>query len=140
MKVLLAVDGSEWSETAVRAVISQIRPQATEVLVVQIVDTRMVSTPPSWSQPTSPLTEARESVARAAEILKSAGLPVSTRVIEGEARSGILDTAAEWRAEMIVLGSHGRTGLRRFALGSVAETVARHAHCSVMIVRAPPVP
>ena len=57
--------------------------------------------------------------------------------MEAEVRAGILDTAAEHHAEMIVLGSHGRRGLKKFLLGSIAESVARHARCSVMIVRSP---
>ena len=48
----------------------------------------------------------------------------------------IIDSAAEWRADLIVVGSHGRSGIPRFLLGSVAEFVARHAKCSVEIVRA----
>jgi nucleotide-binding universal stress UspA family protein len=49
----------------------------------------------------------------------------------------ILDTAAKWHADLIVIGSHGRKGLDRFLLGSVSEAVARHAPCSVQIVRVP---
>jgi len=58
-------------------------------------------------------------------------------VTENEIRIGILDAAREWRADLIVLGSRGEKGLRRFLLGSVAEFVARHAPCSVLIVRTP---
>lgn len=49
----------------------------------------------------------------------------------------ILDCATEWRADLIVVGSHGRKGVTRFVLGSVSEAVARHAHCSVEIARLP---
>jgi len=48
----------------------------------------------------------------------------------------IIDDAKKWGADLIVVGSHGRTGLDRFLLGSVSEAVARHAACSVEIVRA----
>jgi nucleotide-binding universal stress UspA family protein len=47
--------------------------------------------------------------------------------------------ADEWKADLIVLGSHGKHGIEKFLLGSVAESVARHAKCSVMIVRTLPV-
>jgi nucleotide-binding universal stress UspA family protein len=56
-------------------------------------------------------------------------------VREGDPRSVIVDEAEEWGADMIVLGSHGYTGLKRLLLGSVAQSVAAHAHCSVEIVR-----
>ena len=55
----------------------------------------------------------------------------------GDIRDTIIDAAAEWRADLIVVGSHGQRGIQRFLLGSVAEFVARHAKCSVEIVRTP---
>jgi nucleotide-binding universal stress UspA family protein len=55
--------------------------------------------------------------------------------VEDEIRGAILDFAKDWKADLIVVGSHGRRGLTRFMLGSVAESIARHAHCSVWIVR-----
>ena len=53
----------------------------------------------------------------------------------GEPRAVILDTAKEWEADLIVLGSHGKRGVDRFLLGSVSEAVAIHAPCSVRVVR-----
>jgi nucleotide-binding universal stress UspA family protein len=47
----------------------------------------------------------------------------------------MLDGAAAWRADLIVVGSHGKTGLDRLLLGSVSEHIARHAPCSVEMVR-----
>jgi nucleotide-binding universal stress UspA family protein len=73
----------------------------------------------------------------AASRLHSAGFKAEPRVVESDVRNGILDTAAEWKPDLIVLGSHGRRGIAKFLLGSVAEAVARHARCSVLIVRAP---
>jgi nucleotide-binding universal stress UspA family protein len=58
-------------------------------------------------------------------------------LVEGDPKSQILDAAKEWRADMIVLGSHGRTGLGRFLMGSVSQDVVRHAHCSVEVFRTP---
>ena len=56
---------------------------------------------------------------------------VSAVVEEGDPKTRIIDHAAHWQADVIVLGSHGRKGLDRFLLGSVSEAVARHAPCSV---------
>ena len=47
----------------------------------------------------------------------------------------ILSSAEEWRADLVVMGSHGRRGFDRIVLGSVSETVALHAKCSVELVR-----
>lgn len=56
-------------------------------------------------------------------------------VVIGSATKIIMDSAAEWQADMIVMGSHGRKGLDRLLLGSVAEYVTAHAPCSVSIIR-----
>jgi nucleotide-binding universal stress UspA family protein len=53
----------------------------------------------------------------------------------GEPRAFILDEAKAWGADLIVLGSHGRHGLDRLLMGSVSESVALYAHCSVEVVR-----
>lgn len=146
MKILLAVDGSKFSEAAAQALASQIRPQDADVLILQVVKPMFYSTPPQMSRGYAPelaerrkerMAEAEASVSGAAQVLRTAGFKVSTRVGEGEVRSGILDVASEWGAGLIVLGSHGRTGLPRMLLGSVAEAVARHAPCSTLIVRIP---
>jgi nucleotide-binding universal stress UspA family protein len=146
MKILLAVDGSEVSQAATRALASQVRPEGAEVLVFEVVEPHIFSTPPQMAEGYMPeqdeilkeeLQRAQESVKQASQTLNAAGFRVNTRIVEGETRSAILDVAAEWRADLIVLGSHGRKGLERFLLGSVAEFIARHADCSVEIVRVP---
>lgn len=146
MKILLAIDGSKYSDAAIQMLGSGFRTQGAELLVLQIVEPLVFSSPPQMAHGYAPemaarlrdwLMQARESVARTAEILRKAEFKADSRVAENEIRTGILDIAGDWHADLIVLGSHGGKGLRRFLLGSVAEFVARHAHCSVLIVRAP---
>jgi len=60
---------------------------------------------------------------------------VDSVIDKGDVKETILDSAIQWHADLIVVGSHGSGGVRRFLLGSVAEAVARHAPCSVEIVR-----
>ena len=145
MKILLAVDGSKYSDAAVQALASKIRKEDAEVLVLQVVEPKIFSTPPQMAAGYEPelaeimkeqFKQAQQTVDRAAAALKAAGFNAKTRVVEDETRTGILDLASEWHADLIVLGSHGRKGLQRFMLGSVAESVARGAYCSVLIVRA----
>ena len=62
---------------------------------------------------------------------------MTTAVEWGDPKSKIIDAAEQWHADLIVLGSHGRTGLERFLMGSVSDAVARHAPCSVEVVRIP---
>jgi universal stress protein A len=61
---------------------------------------------------------------------------VEHRIGEGEASSEILRVAEETKADLIVMGTQGRTGLQRFLIGSVAEDVLRRASCPVLTVRA----
>jgi universal stress protein A len=61
--------------------------------------------------------------------------PGSALVKTGDARTAILATAEELRADLIVMGTHGRRGVSRLVLGSVAESVARAAPCPVLLVR-----
>jgi len=147
MKILLATDGSRYSDAAAKVIASQHYPDGVQVQVLRVVEPAVYSTPPQMAAGYAPemtlrlaeqVKEAKESVERAAEILRKAGFRAEPRVIESEIRSGILDAAAEFGADLIVVGSHGEKGLRRFLIGSVAEFVARHAPCSVLIVRIGP--
>jgi nucleotide-binding universal stress UspA family protein len=142
MKILLAVDDSKFSDAALEAVIAQIRPQGTGVLVLHIVEPITLASPPQMSSSYAPELEIREKegqelVEREVQKLRATGFKARGEVETGDIRGKILDAAAEFGADLIVLGSHGRKGVERFLLGSVAENVARHAHCSVEIVRVP---
>jgi nucleotide-binding universal stress UspA family protein len=145
MKVLLATDGTKFSEAATQSIVGTIDPKNCEVLVLEAVEPLSYSTPPQMAPGYAPelaqkreeqKKEAKASVAAAANILQAAGFQVNTRVVEGDPRNAILDVADESNTDLIVLGSHGRRGIQKFLIGSVAESVARHAHCSVLIVRA----
>lgn len=146
MKILLAIDDSKYSEAALQRVIAQNRPQETEVRVVHVTEPITFLYPPEMAAeyaPTPQLASLREEQLRAAEALlagaaaklRAAGFTAETAVYEGEIRSEIIDLAEKWPADLIVLGSHGRKGLDRFLMGSVSEFVARHARCSVEIIR-----
>jgi nucleotide-binding universal stress UspA family protein len=149
MKVLLAIDGSKCSEAAVEILMQQYKPSDTEVLVLHGVDS-VCLTPishtygvgPVFVQDSMALVEkwrnaGKELVSRTAGSLQAAGFKASTQIGEGDVREIILECARKWKPDLILLGSHGRKGLDRFLLGSVSEAVARHASCSVEIVRPP---
>jgi nucleotide-binding universal stress UspA family protein len=80
-------------------------------------------------------TNALHSINGAEEVLASAGLKATSVVLSGSPKEIILEEAKKWKADLIVVGSHGRRGLKRFLLGSVSEAVAMNAHCSVVVVR-----
>jgi nucleotide-binding universal stress UspA family protein len=148
MKILLALDSSPCSEAATRAVMAQFAPAGHEIRVFHAVDWepqlpipfQFAAGPDAaahvYAARDEMVQQAQQFVARIADRLRIAGYSVTTDVrAEGAARDAILQAASEWGAELIVLGSHGRSGLDRFVLGSVSEGVVRRAHCSVQVVR-----
>ena len=134
MKILLAIDDSKFSEAVLQAVVRQYRPQDTEVKVLHVMEqVERLGYPAGVSE--DQVIQAQELVNRAGQTLRSAGFKVDTTVYRGEARAGIIDSAVECHADLIVLGSHGRSGLERFLLGSIPDAILHHAPCSVEIVR-----
>ena len=73
---------------------------------------------------------------RAAGDALSKGLEVETHAREGHPAEVIIDVANQEKADLIVVGSRGLTGIQRYLLGSVSSKVSEHAPCNVMIVRA----
>jgi len=125
-RVLLATDGSETASTAARALAGRPWLEGSEFRIVTVEE--------PWAiRPTS-MTPTLNS---AEQVLASAGLNATTTVLSGNPKEVILEEAQDWNADLIVVGSHGRRGLKRFLLGSVAEAVAMNAHCSVVVVRGP---
>jgi nucleotide-binding universal stress UspA family protein len=83
--------------------------------------------------------DASAAIAAAQERFNEAGITVQPRVIEAHAIwRGILDTAHSLGADLIVMGSHGRRGLEKLVLGSVAQSVLAHADISTLVVRMTP--
>jgi nucleotide-binding universal stress UspA family protein len=143
MKIVLAVDGSQYSADAAEAVATRPWPPGTVVRVLSAVED---VTPPAtelWYDAGGSLERARQEMttraerltAGIAETLRASGLTAETAVSYGDARSVIVDEAKEWGADLVVVGSHGYTGLKRLLLGSVAQSVVGHAPCSVEVVR-----
>lgn len=142
MKILLAVDHTESARGLVQAIVKQFRSADTEVRVLHVLQPAapLAPPPPQMAADYTPELDAlkepaQELVNGVAKELSSSGFKVSTAVDVGDTREIIIDSAAEWKADLIVVGCHQHMGIRRFLLGSVAEFVARHAKCSVEIVR-----
>jgi nucleotide-binding universal stress UspA family protein len=146
MRIILAVDGSKFSDAAIQTVIAQARPQDAEIRVLYVLEPPSLLVAREMGSYKSALDaaweaerkEAQALVQRIAELLRSKGLKATAAVEEGDPKSKIVDSAKEWRADLVVLGSHGRKGLDRFLMGSVSEAVVHHAPCSVEIVRMSP--
>ena len=83
--------------------------------------------------------QAKEAVEQAEaqiySLFPGVSIDVTTEVIDGSPSRVIVETADEWKANLIVVGSHGHGFWSRVLLGSVSDSVVRHAHCSVVTVR-----
>jgi nucleotide-binding universal stress UspA family protein len=124
---LLAVDGSRPSETAMRWMKSRWRPNGLRGTVLY-----------AWDYPL-PLRLARLPLQmveeRYAGPLRRAGFNASVRVDVGHAAEEIVGTARRTRADLVVIGSRGLTGLKRLWLGGVSHKVVKYSPCSVLVVR-----
>jgi nucleotide-binding universal stress UspA family protein len=78
---------------------------------------------------------AQEVVNFTVDRIREHGMPAEGLIRHGDPRAEIVEEATHWHADVVLIGSHGRTGVTRWLVGSVAEHVARHAPCTVEIAR-----
>jgi nucleotide-binding universal stress UspA family protein len=142
MKILLATDGSKYSEAAVRSISERPWPRHTEIKLVSVIDPSEHFIGPLYgvAEVIGPADEikkemAQEALSAAGSILNSAGLKSAGVALVGDAKARIIDEAKEWGADLVVVGAQGRGGIDRILQGSVSEAVAIHTHCSVEVIR-----
>jgi nucleotide-binding universal stress UspA family protein len=146
MKILLAVDGSPCSDTAVEEVARRPWPEGSIIKVLTTYELPTPPTPEGWALPLDYFKDldvalrkqARNTLDRAIQMLKSKldkSISIDGVLLPGPPRTLILDEAENWRPDLIVLGSHGYRTWERFLLGSVSQAVVSHAKCSVEVVR-----
>lgn len=143
-KILVATDFSPSAAVAADVASDLARQSKGSVLlfhVVELVDvgsTEEGGKAGTRSEMDSFTANARASLAHEAERLGRNGIPVTTSVTAyGPSQQQIADLAAREGAELVVVGSHGRTGLKRLLMGSVAEGVLRLCPCPVLVVHLP---
>lgn len=150
MKILVATDGSAFSRAAIENVAGFV-PNApdTEIKVISVYETLRPVTGDPFGATTQYYIEAEnasrkiaeDAVTEALDLLRAKfpdmKFTVSTSVESGRAYRVIVELADDWKADMIVLGSHGSGFWERNFMGSVSDAVVHHAHCSVLIVRTP---
>jgi nucleotide-binding universal stress UspA family protein len=140
-RILIAVDSSPVAAHAAAVGIELARSLGGEVAFIHVVDPAQNWAPES-GVPTADLVDraVQEGKRLLAGFRPRATLQASPLefIQVGKPVSEIVQAAKDWPADMIVLGSHGRGGIRRLLLGSVAEGVMRHAPCPVLVVRAQP--
>jgi nucleotide-binding universal stress UspA family protein len=140
-RILLPLDFSESSLRAAKLAAGLAKPQGRGITLLHVIEVPITY---SGDLPEEELLEeidrqASQHVARVATMLReTVKAPIETRIRIGHPGAQILGALDEDGAfDLIVMGSHGRTGIRRVLLGSVAEKVVRHAPCPVLVERAP---
>ncbi len=134
--IVLATDGSKYSAAAAEKAISFAKSYGGELKVLSVADVPAEFYAEAPKAVEDLVKKARGFVAVVKKQAEAAGVKVETFVGEAEAFEAITNLAKEQKADMIIIGSHGRTGLRRLLMGSVAEKVIGYAPCPVLVVKA----
>jgi nucleotide-binding universal stress UspA family protein len=148
MKILIATDGSDFSRTAIErccrmlklsehpqikiiSVYEQMAPMATEPFAISAqYYQEMMDLARKQCE-----TFASDSVEQIKKMIPDANSNVQTEVRLGAPARVIVDEAKDWNADLIVVGSHGRSFWGRLTLGSVSDAIVHHAPCSVLVAR-----
>lgn len=146
MKVMLAVDDSNHSEYALESVLQRPWAESTEFLVFMVFEPYHPDFA-GWEEHAIEQAQlygkrmedsankyVESCAAKLKENLRCASVTAEIKE-SGRIKETIIQRAMSWPADLIVMGSHGRTGLERFLLGSVSQAVVSHAPCSVEIVK-----
>jgi nucleotide-binding universal stress UspA family protein len=149
MKILIGTDGSEHSRAAIEFCGNIVAdPKNTSIRIIAAIQYLMpVATDPMGAGAAEYYIELEKAARREAEeaveqgerqihsLFPGISIDVTTKVIDGSPSRVIVEEADEWKADLIVVGSHGHGFWSRVLIGSVSDSVVRHAHCSVLTVR-----
>jgi len=139
-RILIAVDESAFAAHAADVGIELAKSLKAEMAFIHAVDPSVASAAPEIGEPADKLIAMEEQEAKcllSAFRERAGATPAALEFLEiGKPATKIVEGAKIWPADLIVIGSHGRGGVTRLLLGSVAESVVRHASCPVLVVRA----
>jgi nucleotide-binding universal stress UspA family protein len=134
-RILVAVDGSVFSDAAVDQAISLGGVCNSQIFVISVIDLypEQIEVAPALVDKMS--AEVRQHIDKAKQKIDEANIPCETIVhIGGKPHEFIVREAKEKAVDLIVMGTHGRTGVKRILMGSVAQSVIGHAPCPVLVV------
>ena len=149
-RILVPLDGSRTSQLGLGEAVKLAKSQGSSLRLLHVVDEMVLMTAPEVPYDIDNLIEALKKegltvLDKGAAHARKHGVKVQTTLVEsfgGRAADVIVGEAAKWHASLIVLGTHGRRGLKRLVMGSDAEEVVRNApaHTPVLLVRSAPAP
>jgi nucleotide-binding universal stress UspA family protein len=143
MKILLGIDDSEHSRAAVEWLKTAPWPRGTKVFVVSavsvpvMVTTEVYAAGPQMNEQVfqEAVRSGEELTAKTEKDLRACGFDTEARVLHGDPRVALVNFAGAIGAELLIVGSHGRSGIAKLILGSVAAHVVSHAPCSVLVIK-----
>lgn len=124
--ILLAVDGSPYSDKATSAAINFAKRLNAPITLISVVYSEHKE---------SRLRDAKTVVERTNKLMEAEGISVESRIVTGRYAESIVETAQDIGCDLIMVGSHGRTGFKKLLLGSVSERVIGLAKCAVLVVK-----
>ena len=144
-RILVAIDGSPASRRGLKEAIRLAKGARARLLLLHVIDeVALVAAFPGALHTVDMVAPVREAgktiLARGREQAQLAGVSSQALLVEsleGSVAERIVREARRWRADLLVLGTHGRRGMRRMVMGSDAELVVREASTPVLLVRAP---
>ena len=136
-RILVPLDGSEQAARAVPLAEAIARRTGAGTVLLHVQALLPVAPDPYFvaMPPVPTVAEGETLLAPHRERLEAAGLAVRTRVVTDRPAHAILQVAADERADLIAMTTHGHSGVARWAYGSVAEKVLRHSPCPLLILR-----
>lgn len=134
--ILLATDGSKHSEIAANKAIDFAKSYGGNLKVISVVDVPSEFYGEAPSIVEDLIKKAKTYAENVKKQAEAVGIKTETFIREGEAYQAITDIAKEQNINTIVMGSHGRTGLKRLLMGSVTEKVIGYSPCPVLVVKA----
>jgi universal stress protein A len=144
-RILVPTDFSADGDAAVRYALDLARMCHAQVHLLHVVDDPLAAGMWSSEVYTYQIAELQINLVREAEVRLAQAIPSGAANVSSEVRTGspwrkIIEVAAERSSDLIVMGTHGRTGVAHIVMGSVAERVLRRAPCPVLTLRAVALP
>jgi len=134
--IILATDLTPASSAATRQAIDLARQLRARLLVVHVIDPGRASRLLGRTiRPVEERIERTESASYVVQQARAAGAVANFLIWDGDASDGILAAADAERADLIVVGSRGRSGIGRYLLGSISDEIVQRAECPVLVVR-----
>lgn len=145
-RILVAIDGSATAMRGLTEALRIAKGGGAKLLLVHVLnelipETEIASTAYYQALAESLRNEASNILEYAATVVRDSGVPFEQQLVEkigAHASEEIITAAKDWRADLIVLGTHGRRGLKRLVMGSDAELVLRRSPVPVLMVRDQP--